>query len=118
MAGKSVLLVGGTNTNRALLKAALEERSYRVSAAVLRKYTNHWLSRRIKAFDLIIYDLEEAEQPPEFWPDLRQSSNGSRIIVVASAIDHSDYLTAGIDRVLRRPVSVGDIIKESDLLLA
>ena len=118
MMGKSVLLVGGTNTNRALLKVALEEHGYRVSAAVLRRYTTHWLSRRIKAFDLIIYDLEEAEQPPEFWPELRQSSNGSRIIVIASVFDPADYLAAGIDRVLRRPIAIGEVVKESDHLLA
>ena len=114
---KHLLLIGGTDTNRALLKAALEEHGYRVSAAVTRRYTNHWLSRRIKPFDLIIYDVEQAEQPADFWPELRESANGSRLIVIASVFDPIDYQAAGIDRVLRRPVAIGDIIKESDLLL-
>ena len=112
------MMIGGTDANRARLKLALEGHGYRVSAAVLRKYTNHWLSRRIKAFALIIYDVEEAAQPPEFWPDLRQSSNGSRIIVVTSATDQTDYLAAGMDKVLRQPGTVEDIIQEADLLLA
>jgi CheY-like chemotaxis protein len=115
---KHLLLIGGTDTNRALLKAALEEHGYRVSAAVTRRYTNHWLSRRIKPFDLIIYDVDQAEQDAEFWPELRQSANGSRIMVIASVFDQSNYQAVGMDRVLRRPVAIGDIIKESDLLLA
>ena len=115
---KSVLLIGGTTTHRALLKAALEEQGFRVSAAITRKYTNRWLGRRIKPFDLVVYDLEEAEQVPEFWPELRQSAGPGRIIVIASVFDSVDYAGIGIDRVLRRPVAIGDIVRESELLLA
>ncbi len=115
---KSILLIGGTTTQRALLRASLEAEGHHVSAAVTRKYTNRWLSRRIKPFDLIVYDLEEAAQEPGFWPELRAAAGQTPILMLASAFDPTDYAALGMNSVMRRPISVGDVVKEAQRLLA
>src|SRR5712692_3556254 len=115
---KKILLIGGTTTHRALLKAALEEAGHRVSAAITRKYTNRWLSRRIKPFDLIVYDTEEAAQDETFWKELREAGRPSSIVILTSALDATDYVALGMDRVLRRPYTIGDAVRVVDELAA
>ncbi len=108
---KKILLIGGTTSNRALLKAALEEAGHRVSAAITRKYTNRWLSHRIKPFDMIVYDTEEAAQDATFWKELREAGRPSTIVILTSAFDATDYAALGMDRVMRRPYTIGDVVR-------
>ena len=108
---KKILLVGGSEPHRILLQAALEEAGHKASAAVTRKYTNRWLGRRIKPFDLIIYDLEEADQPDEFWLELREAAGATPIIILTSAADTRDYAALGMNQILRRPQTIGDVVK-------
>ncbi|MCA1553578.1 MAG: hypothetical protein LC737_04285, partial [Chloroflexi bacterium] len=63
---QKIFLIGGTDTQRAMLKASLDEIGYRATSAITHKYTNTWLAHRIKPFDLIIYNSEAAAQPPAF----------------------------------------------------
>jgi DNA-binding response OmpR family regulator len=113
-----ILLIGGTDANRTSLKLALEAAGFRVSSAVTRKYTNRWLGRRIKPFDLIIYDVEEAAQGSDFWSELRQEAGQTPLIAVAATADLLDYHALGVNRVLHRPKTVADIVAEAKLLLS
>ncbi|MBI1802148.1 MAG: response regulator [Chloroflexi bacterium] len=115
---KKILLIGGTATNRALLKTALEEEGHRVSAAVTRKYTNTWLAHRIKPFDLIIYDTEEAEQAEGFWRELREAAGATPILVLASALDPLDYARLGMNHRISRPYTIGEVARRAGALLA
>lgn len=108
---KKILLIGGTETERALLKSALDDAGNDVSAAVTRRFTTRWLARRIKPFDLIIYDLADADQPDDFWPEFREAAGAAAVIVITGAGDARDYLKLGFDRVLRRPCTVGDVVQ-------
>ena len=108
---KKVLLIGGTDSERTALKIALEAAGYRVSSAVTRKYTNRWLGRRIKPFDLIIYDLADAPQSPDFWPELREQAGATLILMLTDPADATDYGALGMNRVLRRPFALDEIVK-------
>ena len=108
---KKVLIVGGTDSERTVLKIALEAAGYRVSSAVTRKYTNRWLGRRIKPFDLIIYDLADAPQSSDFWPELREQAGATLILMLTDFGDSTDYTALGMNRVLRRPFALDDIVK-------
>ena len=107
---KKILLIGGTDLHRALLKAALDEEGFRASAATTRKYTNRWLAHRIKPFDMIIYDTEQAENEPAFFREMREAAPSTFVVVVTSVFDPIDYASLGIHRTLRRPVTVGDVV--------
>ena len=110
---KKVLLIGGADADRTKLKIALEAAGCRVSSAITRKYTNRWLGRRIKPFDLIIYDLAEAAQNSDFWPELRQEAGATLILILTDPGDAMDYLVLGMTRVLLRPYAVEDIVKSA-----
>jgi len=115
---KKVLLVGGTDSERTALKIALEAAGHRVSSAITRKYTNRWLGRRIKPFDLIIYDLAEAPQGPDFWPELREQAGATLILMLTDPGDSTNYAALGMNRVLRRPYALDDIVKTTNELCA
>ena len=115
---KKVLLIGGTDTDRSALKTALEAAGHRVSSVITRKYTNRWLGRRLKPFDLIIYDLAEAPQSPDFWPELREQAGATLILMLTVCNDATDYASLGMNRVLRRPYALDDIVKSADELFA
>ena len=111
-----ILLVGGVESDRAALSDALEAAGHKVSAAITRRYTNRWLSRRIKPFDLIVYDLTEAEQPEDFWVEFRRAAGTTPVIVVSDTGDARDYPALGFERVLRRPVSPDAIVAVANTL--
>jgi len=115
---KKVLIIGGADSERTALKSALEAAGYHVSAAVTRKYTNRWLGRRIKPFDLIIYDLAEAPQNSDFWPELRESAGATPVLVLTSSDDRMDYLAMGMTRVVHPPYKMADLVRHTDELLA
>ena len=71
---KKILLIGGTAIHRGTLKAALEEQGFRVTSAITHKYTNTWLGHRIKPFDMIIYDTEEAERDASFFQEMHAAA--------------------------------------------
>lgn len=108
---KKILLIGGTETERTALKDALDAAGHAVSAAVTRRFTNRWLSRRIKPFDLIIYDTAEADQPPEFWPEFREAAGATAVILVTDPADSRDYAGFRFERVMRRPCTAADIVQ-------
>lgn len=114
---KKILLIGGTPFHRGMLKASLEEEGFHVSAAITERYTNRWLSRRLKPFDLIIYDTEQAERDPDFWKELREAAGSTPILVLTSVFDQIDYPSLGMNRVMRRPYAIGDVIKAARELL-
>jgi DNA-binding NtrC family response regulator len=107
---KKILLIGGTDTHRGMLKAALDEAGYRTSAAVTRRYTNTWLAHRIKPFDMIIYDTEEAERAPDFFKEMRDAAPPTIVVVLTSVFDSTDYAALGVKQTLRRPYTLGDVI--------
>jgi DNA-binding response OmpR family regulator len=115
---KKVLLIGGTDSERTALKIALEAAGYSVSSAVTRKYTNRWLGRRIKPFDLIIYDLADAPQSPDFWPELREQAGATLILVLTDPGDSTDYAALGMNRVLCRPHALDEIVQTAHELCA
>ena len=115
---KKVLLIGGADSERTALKSALEAAGYHVSAAVTRKYTNRWLGRRIKPFDLIIYDLAEAPQAADFWPELRQATGATPVLIISEPDDPVDYAALGMTRVVLRPYTMADLIRHTAELLA
>src|SRR5712692_3777782 len=115
---KKVLLIGGTDTDRSALKTALEAAGYRVTSAITRKYTNRWLGRRIKPFDLIIYDLAEASQRPDFWPELREQAGATLILMLTDLGDSTDYVALGMNRAVRRPYALDDTVKAAAELFA
>lgn len=115
---KKVLLIGGADTERTALKSALEAAGYHVSAAVTRKYTNRWLGRRIKPFDLIIYDLAEAPQTADFWPELRQAAGATPVLILTGSDDPVDYLALGMTRLVLRPYDMADLVRHAGELLA
>lgn len=100
---KKILLIGGSETERAALKDALDTAGHSVSAAVTRRFTNRWLARRIKPFDLIIYNTADAEQPDDFWPEFRESAGATPVILVAGPGDARDYAAFDFAAVLRGP---------------
>ncbi len=108
---KKILLIGGTESERAALKTALDAAGHDVSVAVTRRFTTRWLARRIKPFDLIIYDLAEAEQPAEFWPEFREAADAAAVIAIVAPDDTRDYAALGFNRVLRRPFTVADVVQ-------
>jgi DNA-binding response OmpR family regulator len=114
---KRILLIGGSAASRMNLKAALEVAGHRVSAAVARKYTNHWLGHRLKPFDLIIYDLEEAPQPDEFWPELRANAGAALVLVLTTADDPVDWQARGMNHTLRQPFVVDEVAQAANALL-
>ena len=111
-----ILLIGGTDADRAALSDALEAAGHKVSAAVTRRYTNRWLSRRLKPFDLIVYDLALAPQPEEFWAEFREAAGATPVIILAEAGDPRDYRALGFERVLRRPLTAEAIIATANEL--
>jgi len=100
---KKILLIGGSDSGRAALKDALDAAGHSVSAAVNGRFTNRWLARRIKPFDLIIYDTSGAEQPDDFWPEFREAAGATPVILVAAPGDARDYAALGFATVLRGP---------------
>jgi DNA-binding response OmpR family regulator len=105
-----ILLIGGSDADRAALSDALEAAGHQVSAAVTRRFTNRWLSRRIKPFDLILYDTVEAQQPDEFWVEFREAAGTTRVVLLTNPDDPRDYQYLGFEMVLRHPVPVNEII--------
>ncbi len=114
---QKILLIGGTDGQRFGLKAALEAAGYRVSSAITRKYTNRWLGRRIKPFDMILYDTEEAERDATFFSEMRAAAPPTIVIVLTSSFDQLDYGALGIQRVLRRPYTLDNVIQSVRELL-
>jgi CheY-like chemotaxis protein len=108
---RKVLIIGGAGANRTVLKIALETAGYRVSSAVTRKYTNRWLGRRIKPFDLIIYDVHDAAQDEAFWLELREQGGATPVLILTPADDATDYAAFGMNRVLRQPYALDDVIR-------
>jgi CheY-like chemotaxis protein len=115
---RKVLLIGGSDAGRSGLTSALESAGCLVSSAVTRKYTNRWLGRRIKPFDLIIYDLDEAPQDESFWPELREQAGATPILILTSAADSFDYAAIGMNRVLRHPSTFDAIVRAADGMFA
>ena len=115
---KKILLIGGTATNRALLKASLEEAGHRVTTAITHKYTNSWLAHRIKPFDLIIHDTEEVERDETFWKELREAAGATPILVLTSAFDATNYVALGMNHALHRPYTIGNVVTAANELLA
>ncbi len=115
---KKILMIGGETNTRAMLKASLEEPGHRVSMAITRKYTNSWLAHRLKPFDLIIYDTTEAPQAEPFWTELRQSAGTTPILILTSVFDNTPWSSYRMDRVMRRPFTIGDVVKAADQLLS
>jgi DNA-binding response OmpR family regulator len=113
---KKILLIGGSDTSRMNLKAALEAAGHRVSVAVTRKYTNSWLGHRIKPFDLIIYHLEDAPQPDEFWTELRANAGTALLLLLRDENDMTDWHARGLDRVMRQPFTVDEVVKAANEL--
>jgi len=115
---KKILLIGGTDIRRGMLKAALEAEGHRATTAITRKYTNTWLGHRIKPFDAIVYDTEEAERDAEFFKEMHDAAPPTLIVVLISAFDQNDYNALGVTRVLRRPCTIGDVTRTVSELLA
>ena len=115
---KKILLIGGTAIHRGTLKAALEEQGFRVTSAITHKYTNTWLGHRIKPFDMIIYDTEEAERDASFFQEMHAAAPPTLILVLTSVFDPVDYGPTGAQRVLRRPYTIGDVVNSVHELLA
>ena len=115
---KKILLIGGTAIHRGTLKAALEEQGFRVTSAITHKYTNTWLGHRIKPFDMIIYDTEEAERDASFFQEMHAAAPPTLILVLTSVFDPVDYGPTGAQRVLRRPYTIGDVVESAHALLA
>ncbi len=115
---KKILLVGGTDANRTRLKEALDDAGHKASAAITRRYTNRWLGRRIKPFDLIVYDLDDAPQDDLFWTELRAAAGATPIVILTSTFDTTDYAAFGMNRVLRQPYTSGDVVQTVNALLA
>ena len=114
---KKILLIGGSDASRMNLKAALEVAGHRVSAAVTRKYTNSWLGHRLKPFDLIVYDLEAAPQPAEFWAELRVNAGTALLLLLMDANATVDWRERELDRVMRQPFTVDEVVKAANELL-
>ena len=113
-----ILLIGGTAIHRGTLKAALEGEGFRVTSAITHKYTNTWLGHRIKPFDMIIYDTEEAERDASFFEEMHAAAPPTMILVLTSVFDPRDYGPSGVQRVLRRPYTIGDVVNSVHELLA
>lgn len=110
-----VLLIGGSDADRAALSDAFEAAGHQVSAAVTRRFTNRWLSRRIKPFDQIVYDTVEAQQPDDFWVEFREAAGRTRVVILTTSDDPRDYQSLGFKRVLRHPVPVDEIIAVANM---
>src|SRR5437762_11498943 len=117
LAMNKILLIGGTAIHRGTLKAALEGEGFRVTSAITHKYTNTWLGHRIKPFDMLIYDTEEAERDASFFEEMRAAAPPTVILVLTSVFDSTDYGPLGVQRVLRRPYTIGDVINSVHELL-
>lgn len=105
-----MLLAGGAWRPRALLLAQLQEDGYDVTAVETWDEAELLLRKRAVAPAVVVFDLEEEEQPEAALATLARLVDPSRVLVLtaASTFPSAEVRSHGFAHVLARPYSVGD----------
>ncbi len=110
---EKVLLAGGEWRPRALVLAQLLEEGYDVTAVETWDEAELLLRKRALAPDVVVFDLEDEQQPEAALTTLARLLAPARSIVLtaASVLPGATVRSLGFERVLIRPYSVADVVR-------
>jgi len=106
-----ILIIALEQNTRALLMAELQERGHQVATTAELGATIPFLARRKTTFDAIVLDTQGQGVNDVNLVALRRSAGTTPILICTGAADsrRNDYASLGIDRVLVRPLFIGEI---------
>jgi CheY-like chemotaxis protein len=105
-----VLIIARDWTPRVLTRAQLEEEGHEVTGRLTLEEGLLELRTHPRSYDVVIFDTKEQELAPRLL--LRLARAGPPVVVLAGQLDRSQLEKSGavFDRVLTRPVFVGDLV--------
>jgi hypothetical protein len=110
---EKILLAGGAWRPRAIVLAQLVEEGYDVTAVETWDETELLLRKRAVKPSVVVFDLEDEQQPDAAMSTLVRLIDPARVLVLAAAttLPAAAVRSHGFAHVLARPYSVGDVVK-------